>query len=553
MKEKILETLKPKNKRYFIIKIIATLIFSATLILDKMIVFNGNVHSSYTQLYFLPFKASYILLFLLIFIISYASISILELLCEKLEKTIYTKKQRKARNIKIFFVVLCVILLCWLPTILSYFPGGIFVDTVSSINQAMGKQPLNNHHPILYTILIKIFIDMANMFVNTQVQFLQLGMELFTIFQVLIMAITCAYFVYWLYKKQISTKYLVLITIFLGVFKLIPLYAISIWKDTPFCIALFLYIIFIAETVYQDGKNLEKLGEIIKYVILLTLVAFLRNNGIYIVTITTIILLITYRKNIFKNLKEFTIIAIIQIIICFIVQGPVYKHYGISTEFVENVGVPLQQICYVIAHDGNITKEQEEFINNICPIETIKEKYTPGIVDHIKWNEKFNNSYLEENKLQFIKVWFKMFIKNPKEYVEAYLLNTMGFWDINKSDEGLYVNNRMWGNKNTYIGVVQQDYIEKATNISIRNLVENKKTISSATFLLIMIISMLLTIYKKKYKNLLIYIPALATWLTIMIAVPVAVGLRYVYILVLMIPLSLITPFLKQKEYKEGE
>ena len=533
MKEKILEILKPKNKVYFIIKIIATLIFSATLILDKMIVFNGNVHSSYTQLYFLPFKASYILLFLLIIIITYAIMSILEFLSEKIEKTIYIKKDRKTKNIKIFFVVLCLILLCWLPTILSYFPGGIFADTVSSVNQATGAQPLNNHHPILYTILVKIFIDIANILAIPEVQVIQLGMELFTVFQMLTMAITCAYFVYWLYKKQISTKYLVLITIFLGVFKLIPLYAISIWKDTPFCIALFLYIIFIAETVYQDGKNLEKLGEIIKYIILMTLVAFLRNNGIYIIIITTIILLITYRKSIFKNLKEFTIIAIVQIIICSIVQGPVYKHYGISTEFVESVGVPLQQICYVIAHDGNITKAQEEFINNICPIETIKEKYTPGVVDHIKWNEKFNNSYLEGNKLQFIKVWLKMFIKNPKKYVEAYFLNTMGFWNINKSTEDLYVNNKMWVNSDEFIG--------------------NNNTISSAIFLLIMVISMLLTIYKKRYKNLLIYIPALATWLTIMIAVPVAFGLRYVYILVLMVPLSLIIPFFKVEEYKKEE
>lgn len=545
MKEKILQILKPNSKLYFIAKIITTLLFSLTIVLDKMIVFNGDVHSKYTELYFSTFKASYILYFVLIFIFTYLILSALEVLADKIETTIYTKKQRKVKNIKVFFIVWLIILLCWLPTILSYFPGGIFADTASSISQAIKEQPINNHHPILYTILIKIFIDIANIFSSTQLQAIQLGMKLFTVWQVIAMSLTCAYTIYWSYKKQISSKYLVLITAFFGIFKLIPLYAISIWKDTPFCIALFLYIIFIAEIVCTNGKNLEKLKGIITYVLLLTLVAFLRNNGIYIVTLTTIILLIAYRKNICKNLKEFTIIAIVQMIICFIIQGPVYKHYGISTEFVESVGVPVQQICYVIANEGNITETQEKFINNICPIETIKAEYTPGVVDHIKWNGKFNNSYLEENKIQFIKVWIKMFIQNPKAYVEAYLLNTMGFWNINKSTEDLYVNNRMWANPDEFIGVKQNDYIKEMTNISIRNIVGNNNTISSAMFLMIMIISMMICIYKKRYKNLLIYIPALATWITIMIAVPVAFGLRYVYILVLMIPLSLIVPFLK--------
>ena len=545
MKEKILQILKPNSKLYFIAKIITTLLFSLTIVLDKMIVFNGDVHSKYTELYFSTFKASYILYFVLIFIFTYLILSALEVLADKIETTIYTKKQRKVKNIKVFFIVWLIILLCWLPTILSYFPGGIFADTAISISQAIKEQPINNHHPILYTILIKIFIDIANIFSSTQLQAIQLGMKLFTVWQVIAMSLTCAYTIYWSYKKQISSKYLVLITAFFGIFKLIPLYAISIWKDTPFCIALFLYIIFIAEIVCTNGKNLEKLKGIITYVLLLTLVAFLRNNGIYIVTLTTIILLIAYRKNICKNLKEFTIIAIVQMIICFIIQGPVYKHYGISTEFVESVGVPVQQICYVIANEGNITETQEKFINNICPIETIKAEYTPGVVDHIKWNGKFNNSYLEENKIQFIKVWIKMFIQNPKAYVEAYLLNTMGFWNINKSTEDLYVNNRMWANPDEFIGVKQNDYIKEMTNISIRNIVGNNNTISSAMFLMIMIISMMICIYKKRYKNLLIYIPALATWITIMIAVPVAFGLRYVYILVLMIPLSLIVPFLK--------
>lgn len=85
-------------------------------------------------------------------------------------------------------------------------------------------------------------------------------------------------------------------------------------------------------------------------------------------------------------------------------------------------------MCYVVADNGDITEEQLEFINNMCPIEVIKEKYNPCIVDKIKWDESFNNEFLEENKAEFFKTWFQIFLKNPSSYDKAYLLNTIGFW-----------------------------------------------------------------------------------------------------------------------------
>ena len=113
-----------------------------------------------------------------------------------------------------------------------------------------------------------------------------------------------------------------------------------------------------------------------------------------------------------------------------------------------------------------------------------------------------------------------------------------------------YINPTMWGGGNSYGGIVQKDYIEILTNKSIRNILIPKKAISSAIFLLITIIGALMTIYKRKYRNFLMYVPAFITWITIMLAVPLAYSLRYVYILVLMIPISLIIPFLDNVEKK---
>ena len=67
-----------------------------------------------------------------------------------------------------------------------------------------------------------------------------------------------------------------------------------------------------------------------------------------------------------------------------------------------------------------------------------------------------------------------------------------------------------------------------------------------------MLTSMIFAIKNKNYKNLLIYLPALFTWGTIVLATPIAFSLRYVYILVLMIPLDFVIPFLQKNNNEKG-
>ena len=284
---------------------------------------------------------------------------------------------------------------------------------------------------------------------------------------------------------------------------------------------------------------------------------FLRNNGIYVVFATTLIILLAFKKEIFKQLRIFTICSITTLIICLIIQGPVYKYYNWTNSFKENVGVLLQQISYVVVNNGNITEEQVEFINNLCPTDIIKKYYNPCVVDKIKNSKEFNVEFLTKNKKEFFKVWFQLFLQNPSSYIKAYLLNTIGFWDVNKSTKDGYISMEKWQTLDAIdprVAHEQSDLIEKITNKSIRNILEPKATISSAIFLFITLIGMVITIYKKRYKNLVIYAPIILTYFTILIAVPLAFSLRYVYISVLSVPISLIIPFLKTKnEEKNNE
>ena len=529
-----------KNKLYVIVKLIISIFFATTITIDRIFVYSKNIFAGIDKNYLTNIELKDICIGIVVFFCSYIAISLIEIIVNKIEDIVYVKEERREKNIKVFFVFFIIILICWLPYILSFFPGGVYSDTATTLNQLQGKEKFNCHQPIGYAFILKIFVNIGTY---------QLGLKLLTVVQVLAMAGICSYFVYWMYKKGIISSYLIITIAFFGIYPLIPLYAVSIWKDTPYCIILFAFIIYIAEIVYRDGKNLENTNGIILYELLSFLIAFLRNNGIYILIGTLIFICIAYKKDILKTLKKFLIISIAEILIIMLIQGPVFNKLELNEDkFTESVGSLLQQMAYVVVNNGNLNEEQIEFINKVCPIEKIKKIYSPCLVDSIKWNEDYDVKFVENNKKEFIKIWFEVFMQNPKMYAKAYILNTIGYWDINRSSDVAYTNPTMWYG----LPFKQYDYLQKLTNISIKNVLCNIKTVSSAIFLFIMLIGVLMTIYRKKYKNLLIYLPGIFTWLTIMLASPIAFSLRYVYILVMMVPLSIITPFLKNYNEKKA-
>ena len=535
-----------KNKTYFIVRVVLSFLFALSFFLDMLVTQGYKQTDSYKYVYFESANIKHWLFLIICTIVTFLILSFIGAIVQKIQTRLLLKEKKKSKK-RVFFIVLFTIVLCWLPYILSYFPGGVFVDTKESYNMALGKAKLTNHHPLLYTGIIKIFTDIGEYFGDAQI-----GFQIYTVVQFAIFALVVAYFIYWLYKKGISLKIIVILTLFVGLFKWLPLYAITIWKDTPFAIGILFYSFVIAKIVNSNGEELRKPHTIFQYLFIALFISFIRNNGIYVVVPTTFVLMIAYR-NIFKRKWSiFYTLITIEIIAIMIVQGPVYKYFDVQGEFRESVGIPLQQICYVIAHEGNVTEEQLEFINNIEKIQNIRDRYAPWDVDMIKYYE-FNDKYLEENKIQFFKVWLQIFLQNPADYVKAYVLNTMGFWDVNRTldtnkKDYVYTDmKKMPGSAYLFI-FDQHDFINEKFGVSIKDKLNPENLISAAVFEFIVIFNLIYVFKLKKKKILLIYLPVLFTMGTLFIAVPVAFSLRYASAIIFFMPFSFVVKYLEIEE-----
>ena len=64
-------------------------------------------------------------------------------------------------TVRMALLFAAVMLVCWLPYMLTWFPGGVYSDTLNVIDQAYGMVPLSNQHTLLYTFEWKVCLKLA--------------------------------------------------------------------------------------------------------------------------------------------------------------------------------------------------------------------------------------------------------------------------------------------------------------------------------------------------------------------------------------------------------
>lgn len=526
-------------------RIIFSLIFALALFYMNKIVFLGMVYDeNYMDLVFL---SEFKILIILVPVI-YLLITFIEKAYGALYPYIILKEDFKYK--KYFCIASFVFLLMvYLVYFLTFYPGGIYIDTWTSLEMLTGEKEFTNNQPVLYTFMLNI--------VKFFLPDLYTGFAVFNFIQILFMIGCFTYFIYWLLNKKVNPILVLSITVLLAGFKLYPLYSISIWKDTPFSLVLFLYSFSVIDLLFDLKNKNIKISNIVKYNIFAFLVIQFRTNGVHIIIATFIILLLTFIVDIIKkekiiHLKSFSAISLIVIIFSILTQN-IYALLGVSKLplSIRSISIPIQQIARVVATDGNITEKQMEQIEKILPKETIKEKYRALIVDGIYWSKNYNDEYLGEHLGEYFKLWCELLIQNPGEYVRAYLLQTSGFWTFNVRGSEAYASPVIWETLNSQIQ--NRNIIAENFKTSFREDLEPVSYYSGGFFFWIMAISMFITFRTCEKKYLAGYLPELLLWLTVMLSTPMGSALRYVYILVLLLPLNLVYPAISKHIQETNE
>lgn len=323
-----------------------------------------------------------------------------------------------------FVLILLLLFLLWLPYLLRYCPGFLFQDSLNSLQQAMGLLPLNNRNPILFTLFLRLCLRLAGD--------LTAACLLYTVFQMLCMAAAFSYLICWLRARaRLGRGWLLLLIALYGLNPYTAADSIALWKDPLFSAALVVWSLLLADLALSRGQAASRRSWLLSFSLLTVILLFWRNNGFCSVLAAALFLLVpALRRR--GGFRRALLLCAAGLLLWAVVTVPVYRHFGIGTPKEESGGMLLNQMARVAAYGGEMSEEERAYLDELLPLEAYPEAYRPCCVDLLKWDERFDYSALAGSR--FLRTWVGLGLKNPRLYLEAWAMESYGFWTLTRPE-----------------------------------------------------------------------------------------------------------------------
>lgn len=439
-----------------------------------------------------------------------------------------------------FLISLHFMFICWLVWLIFTYPGSVNPDSVIQLKHFYGDLEWTVWQPPFSTMLMGGFFQIGKSLGNAG-----FGMFLYNLFQGLAGAFVFSYGLNRLVKRGVPFMIPFGGMLFFGLTPMWGAYVQWFEKDFLFTVSVALFVILIAEVIFDRACSMKMLIAVCASGIVM---ALLRSNGIYAI-IPTLIVTVFYMK----GLERKKIIAALAIVLTgyAIVTKALYPALGIGrNSAAETIGFMLQATArYVQEYPDEVTDYEREVLSNNFYSYDCLDNYDPRIVDPVKiyYNHSDFGAYF--------KIWVQMFIKHPDAYIESYLNGAYGYMAPVSRDIGAYIN------LESYDSYLREHGVEHAENGNLNYLavwIWNinlgmpliKYTVSPGLYTWLTIIGLWLVLKNKKKSGVVLLIPNLINIL-VCTASPLADAMRYALPTVVTIPFMVGWMFLLFGKYEK--
>ena len=328
-----------------------------------------------------------------------------------------------------FLLVWAIIFGSYMPLFLSQWPGNFIYDAKYQIQNVIEGYYFT-HHPLIHTLMMGKAYEFGQKFMGSA----SAGFQFYTLAQMLILTASFAYLLLYLFKKKVPKVVQVCVLLWFALFPMHALFSITATKDV-LCAAFFLFfMVFLARMLWD--KEAFRWYSYAGMVVSGVLLSLFRNNALYAVLATGVVLAVFIKgwKQKGKLLGLFVCILLFSKLVNEALIS--YTNAATTDSYRESMSVPLQCLARVGAY-----REEElspELYEEICMYITpeVISSYNPYLSDPVKNNAK--EELLKENTVNFFKLWLKVGMQFPDEYVESIVTNTLGYWY--PLNQGVYVN-----------------------------------------------------------------------------------------------------------------
>ena len=284
--------------------------------------------------------------------------------------------------------------ICYGIYLVVYYPAIINYDNANQIKEVMGihtryidalipvsNSMLTNFNPIIHTLILGNLFKFGYLIDNVN-----LGLFLYSLFQVIIVISSYSYTLSYSIKNKINPNYAFYTLLFLGLVPLFGFYSITAVKDTLYTCFVLLFSLKIYDIVNKDNLNYK---DYLSLSIISMLVCLFRNNGLLIV-------LVSIPFIIYKN-KKFIYVLLSVLILFVSFNKVILPAVGVSgTSIREVLSIPFQTTARLVKyHDNDIDNIDKERISKILDYKNMKKDYKEDLADPAK--NKFNKYYSKED------------------------------------------------------------------------------------------------------------------------------------------------------------
>ncbi|MCR5255584.1 MAG: DUF6020 family protein [Acetatifactor sp.] len=324
----------------------------------------------------------------------------------------------REKSLSRFLTAWGIIFAAWFPVFLAFWPGNFVVDSPYQLQNVVEGYH-TTHHPLAHTLLMGAAYNFGRSIGNPAA-----GAQIYTIIQMLALSASCAYAVTYIYKKGFSRWLDRGALLWFALFPMHPVMAITATKDILFAAFFMAFMIYVIRYFYD--RESFRVPQIIGMVITGAGAMLYRNNGLYAIVIGMVILVL-FQKTWKAKGKALLILMAAFLLYSGINNALIHKVNAIQgNSNRESMSIPLQCMARVAAYrPGEMKDEYYEELLSYVSEEALK-KYNPYNADPVKGEA--NESLLGSNKLNFLKLWIKIGLDFPGEYIEEIVTNTMGYW-----------------------------------------------------------------------------------------------------------------------------
>ncbi len=465
----------------------------------------------------------------------------------------FKKDNKYEWNNVIVFVVSTVVFFIFnfLILVLSKYPGEFQYDTLWQYDEILTGN-YTNHHSFYHTLIVKLFIEFGKIigFDITKSFFM------YSIFQIVVVSLIVGYFMLTLNQSKLSYTVKGVMFFVLLIHPLNIKIITYILKDAFFAYFVLLFLV----AFYRITKNIGKKKNIDYILMIIGAIGFgvFRSNGFVALFITVIVILFVK----YEDKKKIVISLAFAVVIASAMKVSLLNVIGVApTEYSEKFSIPIQQIGRVVCDDKELTQEEIELINELDPVENIKNDYRPECSDNIKGAIQFweNDKKLEDNKWDYLKLYVSLGLKYPVEYIKAYVDETSGYWALGYGEAELgyapysdEIHRYADLGKKIHPKTVSEgfnNFLNNYCHFFQRNGIAHI-VVEIGLYFYALIYIMVIAIIKKN-KTAPFAVPGICVILTLMVASPMHGEQRYAYAMYTCLCIAIIVIFSKDKEIEE--